>query len=228
MWHWKLEWWCWKCNFFITGINYILIWWSNKCSLIRDLHQKHKIFLTPNFWMVIYNICNITHQFIPEIWHLVICCNVWRRSLKLSVICTWHTGSVTAEVMMSILRDKASGICMDSEGFCTTGSMVSILPRSPDMPCVHFFTATPDPSRCDPERSAQAYIARANSSHFDSSLSGLYSSLLSSRRAWGPSAWWCLLSSAQTILLGHSLDSSTRWTGNTSCIKPTRRHWPVL
>uniref|UniRef100_A0A8C1ZL54 Secernin-2 n=1 Tax=Cyprinus carpio TaxID=7962 RepID=A0A8C1ZL54_CYPCA len=58
-----------------------------------------------------------------------------------------HNGSVTAEVMMSILRDKASGICMDSEGFCTTGSMVSILPRNPDMPCVHFFTATPDPSR---------------------------------------------------------------------------------
>ncbi|XP_016353499.1 secernin-2 isoform X1 [Sinocyclocheilus anshuiensis] len=58
-----------------------------------------------------------------------------------------HNGSVTAEVMMSILRDKASGICMDSEGFCTTGSMVSILPRNPDVPCVHFFTATPNPSR---------------------------------------------------------------------------------
>lgn len=58
-----------------------------------------------------------------------------------------HTGSVTGEVMMSILRDKPSGICMDSEGFRTTGSMVSILPRDPSMPCVHFFTATPDPSR---------------------------------------------------------------------------------
>ncbi|KAL6486188.1 hypothetical protein MHYP_G00055800 [Metynnis hypsauchen] len=58
-----------------------------------------------------------------------------------------HDGSVTAEVMMSILRDKPSGICMDSEGFRTTGSMVSILPRDTSMPCVHFFTATPDPSR---------------------------------------------------------------------------------
>lgn len=57
------------------------------------------------------------------------------------------TGSVTAEVMMDILRDKPSGICMDSEGFRTTGSMVSILPRDASMPCVHFFTATPDPSR---------------------------------------------------------------------------------
>ncbi|XP_010784900.1 secernin-2-like [Notothenia coriiceps] len=58
-----------------------------------------------------------------------------------------HDGSVTAEVMMSILRDKPSGICMDSEGFCTTGSMVSVLPRDSSLPCVHFFTATPDPSR---------------------------------------------------------------------------------
>ncbi|KAJ0050820.1 hypothetical protein NL108_008151, partial [Boleophthalmus pectinirostris] len=58
-----------------------------------------------------------------------------------------HDGSVTAEVMMSILRDKPSGICMDSGGFRTTGSMVSLLPRDPSLPCVHFFTATPDPSR---------------------------------------------------------------------------------
>ncbi|XP_072552204.1 secernin-2 isoform X1 [Salminus brasiliensis] len=58
-----------------------------------------------------------------------------------------HDGSVTAEVMMNILRDKPSGICMDSEGFRTTGSMVSILPRDATMPCIHFFTATPDPSR---------------------------------------------------------------------------------
>nr|XP_029480249.1 LOW QUALITY PROTEIN: secernin-2-like [Oncorhynchus nerka] len=58
-----------------------------------------------------------------------------------------HDGSVTAEVMMSILRDKPSGICMDSGGFRTTGSMVSILPRDPSLPCIHFLTATPDPSR---------------------------------------------------------------------------------
>ncbi|XP_058497687.1 secernin-2 isoform X2 [Solea solea] len=58
-----------------------------------------------------------------------------------------HEGSVTAEVMMSILRDKPSGICMDSGGFCTTGSMVSVLPRDCSRPCIHFFTATPDPSR---------------------------------------------------------------------------------
>uniref|UniRef100_A0AAZ3QQS7 Secernin-2 n=1 Tax=Oncorhynchus tshawytscha TaxID=74940 RepID=A0AAZ3QQS7_ONCTS len=58
-----------------------------------------------------------------------------------------HDGSVMAEVMMSILRDKPSGICMDSGGFRTTGSMVSILPRDPSLPCIHFLTATPDPSR---------------------------------------------------------------------------------
>ncbi|XP_006166158.1 secernin-2 isoform X1 [Tupaia chinensis] len=56
-------------------------------------------------------------------------------------------GGITAEVMMGILRNKESGICMDSGGFRTTASMVSILPRDPTLPCVHFLTATPDPSR---------------------------------------------------------------------------------
>ncbi|TRZ05599.1 hypothetical protein HGM15179_021508 [Zosterops borbonicus] len=56
-------------------------------------------------------------------------------------------GHITAETLMSILRDKASGICADSEGIRTAGSMVSVLPRDPARPCVHFFTATPDPSR---------------------------------------------------------------------------------
>ncbi|XP_058140068.1 secernin-2 isoform X2 [Dasypus novemcinctus] len=56
-------------------------------------------------------------------------------------------GAITAEVMMGILRNKESGICMDSGGFRTTASMVSILPRDPTQPCVHFLTATPDPSR---------------------------------------------------------------------------------
>ncbi|XP_025910273.1 secernin-2 isoform X2 [Nothoprocta perdicaria] len=58
-----------------------------------------------------------------------------------------HAGRITAETFMGILRDKASGICVDSEGFRTAGSMVSVLPRDPALPCVHFFTATPDPSR---------------------------------------------------------------------------------
>uniref|UniRef100_A0A8D0E9Z6 Secernin-2 n=1 Tax=Salvator merianae TaxID=96440 RepID=A0A8D0E9Z6_SALMN len=56
-------------------------------------------------------------------------------------------GQITAQTIMAILSDKASGICVDSEGFCTTGSMVSILPQDPQLPCIHFFTATPDPSR---------------------------------------------------------------------------------
>ncbi|XP_062992527.1 secernin-2 [Elgaria multicarinata webbii] len=58
-----------------------------------------------------------------------------------------HSGQITAETIMTILSDKASGICVDSEGFHTTGSMVSVLPQDPRLPCIHFFTATPDPSR---------------------------------------------------------------------------------
>ncbi|KAL8176066.1 UNVERIFIED_CONTAM: Secernin-2 [Gekko kuhli] len=58
-----------------------------------------------------------------------------------------HSGQITASTIMTILRDKASGICVESEGFATTGSMVSVLPQDAHLPCVHFFTATPDPSR---------------------------------------------------------------------------------
>ncbi|KAM8945615.1 secernin-2, partial [Pelodytes ibericus] len=56
-------------------------------------------------------------------------------------------GNVTVESMLQILRDKKSGICMDSGGFRTTSSMVSVLPRCPHSPCIHLLTATPDPSR---------------------------------------------------------------------------------
>ncbi|XP_072270989.1 secernin-2 [Pyxicephalus adspersus] len=55
-------------------------------------------------------------------------------------------GHITVETMLHILRDKNSGICMDSGGFRTTGSMISILPQS-NLPCIHLITATPDPCR---------------------------------------------------------------------------------
>ncbi|XP_068263989.1 secernin-3 isoform X3 [Nyctibius grandis] len=57
-----------------------------------------------------------------------------------------HKGSITSEIMMEILRDKESGINMEG-GFMTTGSMVSVLPQQPNLPCIHFFTGTPDPAR---------------------------------------------------------------------------------
>uniref|UniRef100_A0A6I8N9W8 Secernin 3 n=1 Tax=Ornithorhynchus anatinus TaxID=9258 RepID=A0A6I8N9W8_ORNAN len=57
-----------------------------------------------------------------------------------------HKGAITSETMMKILRDKESGINMEG-GFLTTGSMVSILPQDPALPCIHFFTGTPDPDR---------------------------------------------------------------------------------
>ncbi|XP_051762228.1 LOW QUALITY PROTEIN: secernin-3 [Ctenopharyngodon idella] len=55
-------------------------------------------------------------------------------------------GHITAEKMMDILRDKESGINMEGM-FMTTGSMVSVVPKDPNLPGVHFFTATPDPDR---------------------------------------------------------------------------------
>ncbi|XP_076603011.1 secernin-3 [Chaetodon auriga] len=55
-------------------------------------------------------------------------------------------GQITAETMMDVLRDKDSGINMEGM-FMTTGSMVSVIPRDPSLPGVHYFTATPDPER---------------------------------------------------------------------------------
>nr|XP_057937194.1 secernin-3 [Doryrhamphus excisus]XP_057937195.1 secernin-3 [Doryrhamphus excisus] len=55
-------------------------------------------------------------------------------------------GSISAQTMMDILRDKESGINMEGM-FMTTGSMVSVVPMDRDLPGVHYFTATPDPER---------------------------------------------------------------------------------
>lgn len=55
-------------------------------------------------------------------------------------------GSITAQTMMDILRDKESGINMEGI-FMSTGSMVSVVPTDPNLPAVHYFTATPDPDR---------------------------------------------------------------------------------
>nr|XP_054361224.1 secernin-1 isoform X2 [Mirounga angustirostris] len=55
--------------------------------------------------------------------------------------------SITVQTMIDILRDKASGVCVDSESFLTTASVVSVLPQNRSSPCIHYFTGTPDPSR---------------------------------------------------------------------------------
>ncbi|EPY80624.1 secernin-1 [Camelus ferus] len=57
------------------------------------------------------------------------------------------TESITVQTMIDILRDKASGVCVDSESFLTTASIVSVLPQNRSSPCIHYFTGTPDPSR---------------------------------------------------------------------------------
>lgn len=58
-----------------------------------------------------------------------------------------HIGDVSAQAMIDVLRDKDSGVCVDSETFLTTASIVSVLPQDPSFPCIHYFTGTPDPSR---------------------------------------------------------------------------------
>ncbi|XP_030900850.1 secernin-1 isoform X3 [Melopsittacus undulatus] len=56
-------------------------------------------------------------------------------------------GDVSAQAMIDVLRDKDSGVCVDSESFLTTASIVSVLPQDLSFPCIHYFTGTPDPSR---------------------------------------------------------------------------------
>ncbi|KAM4688615.1 secernin-1 [Discoglossus pictus] len=56
-------------------------------------------------------------------------------------------GNLTVETLINILRDKSHGINVDTEQFVTTASAVSVLPQNESSPCVHFLTATPDPSR---------------------------------------------------------------------------------
>uniref|UniRef100_H3AMF3 Secernin 1 n=2 Tax=Latimeria chalumnae TaxID=7897 RepID=H3AMF3_LATCH len=58
-----------------------------------------------------------------------------------------QAGNLSVHTVFDILRDKDSGICVDSDTFLTTASMVSVLPQSSSSSCIHFFTATPDPSR---------------------------------------------------------------------------------
>ncbi|XP_073532675.1 secernin-1 [Phyllobates terribilis] len=54
---------------------------------------------------------------------------------------------MAVESMINVLRNKSSGICVDTAGFLTTASAVSVLPKDDKWPCIHFFTGTPDPSR---------------------------------------------------------------------------------
>ncbi|MEE6465971.1 hypothetical protein FKM82_006775 [Ascaphus truei] len=58
-----------------------------------------------------------------------------------------HEEKITVQTMINILRDKSSGICVDSETFLTTASAVSVLPQNESTSCIHFFTGTPEPSR---------------------------------------------------------------------------------
>ena len=51
-------------------------------------------------------------------------------------------------MMMSILRDQKSGICMCGGGFRSNGSQVSVIQRENSRKHdVHYFTGTPNPSK---------------------------------------------------------------------------------
>ncbi|KAG2464773.1 secernin-1-like isoform X1 [Polypterus senegalus] len=61
--------------------------------------------------------------------------------------CSNQIGNITPQAAIELLRDRETGVLVDSDFFLTTASMVSVLPESSSSSCVYFFTATPDPSR---------------------------------------------------------------------------------
>lgn len=71
----------------------------------------------------------------------------WIVVVKFTICFNYCPGNITLQTMIDVLRAKDS---MDQDSFLITGSMVSVIPQSSNKPCIHFFTATPDPARFVP------------------------------------------------------------------------------
>ncbi|XP_008938974.1 PREDICTED: secernin-1, partial [Merops nubicus] len=114
----------------------------NQLSLTTKIDAEHpelRSYVRSQGWWNGDSDFNFSEVFSLADDHLA-CCSV-RESLEK------QGGDVSAQAMIDVLRDKDSGVCVDSESFLTTASIVSVLPQDPSFPCVHYFTGTPDPSR---------------------------------------------------------------------------------
>uniref|UniRef100_A0A8D0BAA0 Secernin 1 n=1 Tax=Salvator merianae TaxID=96440 RepID=A0A8D0BAA0_SALMN len=114
----------------------------NQLSLTTKIDAEHpelRSFAESQGWWTANTEFNFSQVF-SQAEHHSDCCPV-RESLGK------QDGNITVQTMIDILRDKDNGICVDSESFLTTASMVSVLPQNLSSPCIHFFTGTPDPSR---------------------------------------------------------------------------------
>uniref|UniRef100_A0A8D0V1I7 Secernin 1 n=1 Tax=Sus scrofa TaxID=9823 RepID=A0A8D0V1I7_PIG len=114
----------------------------NQLSLTTKIDAEHpelRSYAQSQGWWTGEDEFNFSDVFSPSDDHLACCSG--KDSLEK------QEESITVQTMIDILRDKASGVCIDSESFLTTASVVSVLPQNRSSPCIHYFTGTPDPSR---------------------------------------------------------------------------------
>uniref|UniRef100_F7H4J4 Secernin 1 n=1 Tax=Callithrix jacchus TaxID=9483 RepID=F7H4J4_CALJA len=114
----------------------------NRLSLTSKMDAEHpelRSYAQSQGWWTGEDEFNFSEVFSPAEDHLGCCAG--KDSLEK------QEESITVQTMMNTLRDKASGVCIDSESFLTTASGVSVLPQNRSSPCIHYFTGTPDPSR---------------------------------------------------------------------------------
>ncbi|XP_058534236.1 secernin-1 [Ochotona princeps] len=115
---------------------------SNQLSLTTKVDEEHpelRSYAQSQGWWTGEDEFNFSRVFSPADDHLDCCAG--RDSLEK------QEESITVQTMINVLRDKASGVCVDSESFLTTASMASVLPQDRSLPCIHYFTGTPDPFR---------------------------------------------------------------------------------
>nr|XP_016812719.3 secernin-1 isoform X1 [Pan troglodytes] len=114
----------------------------NRLSLTTKMDAEHpelRSYAQSQGWWTGEGEFNFSEVFSPVEDHLD--CGAGKDSLEK------REESITVQTMMNTLRDKASGVCIDSESFLTTASGVSVLPQNRSSLCIHYFTGTPDPSR---------------------------------------------------------------------------------
>ncbi|CAO2603896.1 Scrn1 [Lemmus lemmus] len=121
----------------------------NQLSLTTKMDEEHpklRTYAQSQGWWTGEDEFNFAQVFSPADDHLDCCAG--KDSLeKQEAPLPSLPESITVQTMINILRDKASGVCIDSESFLTTASIVSVLPQNRSSPCIHYFTGTPDPSR---------------------------------------------------------------------------------
>ncbi|KAL0619214.1 Secernin-1 [Plecturocebus cupreus] len=169
----------------------------NRLSLTTKMDAEHpelRSYAQSQGWWTGEDEFNFSEVFSPAEDHLGCCAG--KDSLEK------QEESITVQTMMNTLRDKASGVCIDSESFLTTASGVSVLPQNRSSPCIHYFTGTPDPSR-QSRSVAQAGVLWYDLGYCKFRLPGLISSLPQ------PPKWSLTLCPGWSAVVGSQLTATS-------------------